>query len=95
MLICFLLGNGYDQVSFKYKSLSGPAMYSIFVVDKPYITASNYFVKYKFYIYLTTINFKYYAIKNALSKSVPSKQATVAFPGLNYDITHFASFFRV
>ena len=27
--------------------------------------------------------------------SNPSKQATVAFPGLNYDITRFASIFRV
>ena len=29
------------------------------------------------------------------AKASPSKQATVAFPGLNYDITHFASIFKV
>ena len=29
------------------------------------------------------------------AKASPSKQATVAFPGLNYDITRFASIFRV
>ena len=29
------------------------------------------------------------------AKPSPSKQATVAFPGLNYDITRFASIFRV
>ena len=30
-----------------------------------------------------------------LTKASPSKQATVAFPGLNYDITRFASIFKV
>ena len=29
------------------------------------------------------------------AKASPSKQATVAFPGLNYDITRFASIVRV
>ena len=30
-----------------------------------------------------------------LTKASPSKQVTVAFPGLNYDITRFARIFRV
>ena len=36
-----------------------------------------------------------YVINFFRAKASPSKQATVAFPGLNYDITRFASIVRV
>ena len=38
---------------------------------------------------------QYYVMNFFRAKASPSKQATVAFPGLNYDITRFASIFRV
>ena len=38
---------------------------------------------------------QYYVMHFFRAKASLSKQATVAFPGLNYDITRFASIFRV
>ena len=38
---------------------------------------------------------QYYVMIFFRAKASPSKQATVAFPGLNYDITRFASMVRV
>ena len=38
---------------------------------------------------------QYYVMIFFRAKASPSKQATVAFPGLNYDITRFASIVRV